>query len=236
MSRFVIGSATALALLLSACDTTPPAPPMDAPSARPSAQPETAAPPARPTAETPSRPAATAPRPAATSFSDEPAKLTLTSGATLVIPPPVRVKANTTATKRLPDVVKQAKVFELGDDKRLLMVNELDMQGKSCAALISEQAAKMKAAEGDQDEKRLQFRRQQSSEVVKVGGHDVLFGQAMHKGVSATDDQPFVGSASAVMCRDGNYVLVMFMARTEEKAGAPRKLLLDVIESFEASG
>lgn len=229
MSRFVI--ATALALLISACDTTAPPPPMeDVPTAQPSANPGLPA--TRPVASAPSRPVATA-APASTAYSDKPAKLSFTTGASITIPPPVRVKAKTTATDRLPDIVKQAKVFELGDDKRLLMVNELDMEGKTCAALIAEQEAKMKAAQGDQDEKRLQFRRQQSAEVVKVDGHDVLFGQAMHKGVSATDEQPFVGSASAVMCRDDNYVLVMFMARTAEKAGAPRQLLLDVIKSFE---
>lgn len=205
------------------CDTTAPPPPIDDPKAEPSASPTKVA--ARPTS-LPTRPTA------APAYGDDALKVGLTSGATLTIPPPVRVRANTSATKRLPDIVKQAQVYELGSDKRLLMINELEMKGKSCDTLIAEQQTKMKAAEADHDEQRLQFRRQKSSEVVEVDGHDVLFGQAQHKGVSAADDKPFVGSASAIMCRDGHYLLLMFMARTEEKPGAPRQILMDVIKSF----
>ncbi|MEM6786128.1 MAG: hypothetical protein AAF715_01315 [Myxococcota bacterium] len=178
-------------------------------------------------------PSPRAARSAAANFSDVPTKLSLSTGATVTIPPPARVRTGSSATKQLPGLVKQAKVFEMGNDKRLLMVNELDREGKPCGTLIDEQRAKMESARVDQNPERLALRRQQSAEVVSVDGHDVLLGMAMHKGVSATDDEPFVGSASAIMCRDDHYLLVMFMARTEEAPGAPKKLLLDVVRSFE---
>ncbi|MEM9692201.1 MAG: hypothetical protein AAGA56_06640 [Myxococcota bacterium] len=160
----------------------------------------------------------------------------LSNGATLTLPQGT-VEKTFTGAKNLPAGVGKTKMFRVaGDEKRLLLVSEMDRDGKACNVVLDEQLAKMKASQDETDPQKLAVRKVGSVEVLKAGGERLLFSQAKQKGIKSADgsDMPFVGMANAIFCRDETYVVLMYASNPEkpEPAGSQKKLLETVAASY----
>lgn len=134
-------------------------------------------------------------------------KVSLKSGATLTMP---AVAAASDPSKAVPDGVERAHLFKLGHDKRLLMINELKPDTKTCDERLNEEWAKMEVAKNDPDEKRLAFRRLRVVEDLQVGGGRVLYLEALQKGFFQAEKRPYAAIASVTMCRDEVSIIMMF--------------------------
>lgn len=131
------------------------------------------------------------------------------------------------------------RLFRLPNGRRRLAVSELGLQGKSCAARLDEEWARMQAAKTENDPHKLELRRVTSIEDRVVSGHRVLYSEAAQSvSEEAQSVQPRDGGASpaavaaAMMCEGPNFVLLMYVSDEPALDPAVRPMLDAVVGSF----
>ena len=161
-----------------------------------------------------------------------PGVLKLAGGATVTVPAGATLKADAPSMDF--KGVKTYHTYELPGEKRILLVGEMDLEGKSCSEALDARWADMQSATKSQDPKQLAMRKDATAEELKVAGRRVLFSGANWRGIGDKDKgRPFVPITSAVMCEGENMVAVMHTA-VALGDDDPRKIVLGVIGSYRA--
>ena len=175
------------------------------------------------------------PRPSAARSAAQPAVATtldLLGGGRLKLPAGAMPK-DTSTTSRLPDVVGRSHIYRMGDEKHLLMINELSLDGGTCESAMDEELARMKAAKEDTDPKRLHFRRLGDVETLKVKGQRVLYGESKNRGLSGADaGRPMVAMANLLVCHGANYLLILYASDKPQLPEGTKQMLLDLAGSY----
>jgi hypothetical protein len=161
-------------------------------------------------------------------------KLTLSGGGTLTLPQ--GAKAKTVELGKLPKEVAKAHLFELGGDKRLLMVNEFPLEGKTCKERLDEEWKRMTASKGDSDPTRLKFRRMRVIDDVTIAGHRTLYIEFEQRGLAAAEEQPKAAMASMTFCRDKDHGTITFASPNADLPPATRAMLESIIKSYAPPG
>lgn len=156
----------------------------------------------------------------------------LETGARLTLPPGA-TRGELKNQSAFPQEVKRTQIFHLGDERRILMIGEMALEGRSCDAVIGEQLAKARQARGDSDPRRVERRRVAAVEAIEIAGQRAIYSESQHKGFGPdATARPFVGMANVVFCRDGDYVMVMYASDQPPPTGGPRKVVVDVAQSY----
>ncbi len=154
----------------------------------------------------------------------------LQGGATLRLPAsatPHRVP------KRLPAQVTQSRVFRVGGETKLLMVNELKLD-KACKLALEDEWQRMKKARADKDDNRLKVRRVGAIEELKLAGRRVLYAETSQRGFAKLADggRPRGMLASMLMCEGDNQVALMFAVQQSTLPTGTKRMLSDVVSSY----
>ena len=157
-------------------------------------------------------------------------KVTLAGGATLSVPK--GAKPREVSAGRVPPEVAKAHLFELGHNKRLLMVNEFKMEGKACKERVAEEWKKMMDAKNDKDPTRTAIRQMTTIDDTKLDGHRVLYGEFTQTQLTQEKEKPKAAMASMTMCRGENHVVLMYASDQPSLPGGIRKTLTDVVKSY----
>ncbi|MCA9620863.1 MAG: hypothetical protein KC731_17690 [Myxococcales bacterium] len=215
----------ALALVIAGCHSAP-QPSQD--TSATAAEPASAPPPV-------DRPATRTPPPTSPDEGAPASEVTLGSGAVLPLPAGATQKPFD-AAKRLPEGVEAAHLFNLGSPKRLLMVNEMDLGGRTCAAALDEEKKRMRAAQDDTDPERLKYRKVSFFEELDVDGQHYLYGESKNRGLGPAtgEERPMVGMGTLLMCRDETYVALMAVTDQTDLPQGMKGLLLDVAKGYKA--
>jgi hypothetical protein len=173
----------------------------------------------------------------AISESDEPlptldgstVKLELSGGATLTLPAGARERPSSAEAL---ESVLASHVYQLGGDKRLLMVNELLRDGRDCDARLDDEWQRMQRARDDADERRRAYRRMVRVEQGKVGAARVLYSEALQRGFSGKDKRPFAAIATMASCRDDRYLVLMVASDRPSLPRGLRAMLEAIVASY----
>jgi len=153
-----------------------------------------------------------------------PAKLLLTSGATLMLPPGL---TPVDSPGELPKEVKSARVFKLPGDARL-MVNELDHGTEACASALDREWDKMQAAKDDTDPERLKYRRMKDAERLELEGKKGAYGASSH---GTGQPGEVAALATLIFCGGEDLVVAMLAAKQPEVPPSAKAVLLDLLRS-----
>jgi hypothetical protein len=156
--------------------------------------------------------------------------VTLAGGAMLSLPK--GAKPREVSAGRVPAEVAKAHLFELGHNKRLLMVNEFKMDGKDCKERLDEEWKKMMEAKNDKDPTRLAIRRMTTVDETKIDGHRVLYGEFIQTQLTEAEEKPTAAMASMTMCQGNNHVVLMYASDQPALPGGIRKTLTSVVKSY----
>ena len=181
--------------------------------------------------------ASASPTPKPTVPSGEPGFLKLASGATLAMPAGATAAPMNNATNRLPGVVKAAYKYQLGDIKKLLLINEMDAEGLACKAVLDRELERANEARDDANEQRLAMRQMKGISEIKIGEHRALYAVTQNRaptpGGGATDtSKPMLGVSTLIMCRGTDYIVMMHAAEQSAKPDDIKKMLVDIAASY----
>ena len=159
--------------------------------------------------------------------------VTLAGGATVTMPAGV---APHRAPSTLPEQIKSTHTYAFpGQQKRLIVVTEIDLEGDSCAKRLDTEWKKMQDSQTDTNAARAALRKMGRVEDAKVAGHRVLYSEAMQRGVAGKDKgRPFAPITTAMMCEGENMIAIMHIA-TQAIDGDVRAVLYDVVKTYKAS-
>lgn len=171
----------------------------------------------------------------------EPGVLRLASGATLAMPQEARASELKNAAQRLPGVVKAAHKYELGGEKRLLLVNEMDREGLACDAVLDRELTRANKAQADTDEQKRALRQVKGITELKLGEHRALYAVSANRaptpGGGATDtSKPMMGVATLMMCQNDDYVVIMHATDQTVSAEDTKKMLVTLAASYKPAG
>jgi hypothetical protein len=159
--------------------------------------------------------------------------VTLASGAMMTMPDGARATEMKDAGKRLPGVVKKAHKFELpsgGPGKRLLLVNEMAMEGMTCQALLDRDLERAEKAQADEDPQKRALREMKGVTTIELAGHRALYAESMNKPDSTSETM--MGVATLITCRDADYLVIMVAGDQPAGADETKKMLSAVAESY----
>ncbi|MBI4699704.1 MAG: hypothetical protein HY744_00830 [Deltaproteobacteria bacterium] len=160
-----------------------------------------------------------------------PQLVALAGGATVAVP----ARYQPAQAPTLPDV-ERVHLFrgqEPPAGNSRLMVNELALQGRSCAERLDEEWKRMQAAQADADPAKLRMRRIGTSEQRFVAGHRVLYSESTQQrpGKRGTG-LPDAAVASAMMCEAPNQLLIVFAVDLPELPAGAGPLLERIVASY----
>lgn len=182
-------------------------------------------------------PPTTSQPPATQPANTTPGVLKLASGATLDVPSGATPSAMNNAAERLPGVVRAAHKYELGSEKRLLLVNEMDPEGLDCKAVIDRELDRVNKAKADTNETRRAMREVKGVTELKIGEHRALYAVSGNRvpepgGSAADTSKPMLGVATLIMCRDKDYVVMMHAADQSVLPEDTKKMLVAIAASY----
>lgn len=194
-----------------------------------------------PTTSTTAAATATTTAPPPVQPAGEPGVLKLASGATLAMPAEAKASELKNAAQRLPGVVKAAHKYELGGDKRLLLVNEMDREGLACDAVLDRELARANEAQADTDAQKRALRQVKGITELKLGEHRALYAVSANRapspGGGATDtSKPMMGVATLMMCQNEDYVVIMHATDQNVAAEDTKKMLVALASSYKPAG
>jgi len=124
------------------------------------------------------------------------------------------------------------RLFKLPDGRRRLAVSELGLQGKSCAARLDEEWARIQASKTESDPQKLALHRMSSVEDRVVAGRRVLYSEATQAVEPRDGGASPAAVAAAMMCEGGSFVLLMYVSDEPVLAPAVKPMLDAVIASY----
>jgi hypothetical protein len=212
----------ALLLLLAACHSSPSPPPADAGPDKTASRPKIPV-----SAAVIGTSSEKAPTVAGSTI-----KATLSSGATLTMPANAVVR-DMKGQSRLPEMVHATHLFNLGGPKRLLMVNETKLDGRTCDAALDAELERMSKAKSDTDSARTFYRQVGKVEDTKMSGVRVLYGDSMNRGISGRDaGRPAVAMATLIMCREQDFVVMMYTLDQPELPQGIKQMFGAIVSSY----
>ena len=154
----------------------------------------------------------------------------LKGGATLRLPgsaTPHRVP------KRLPAQVTQSRVFRVGGETKLSMINELKLD-KPCKQALDGEWQRMKKAKADTDDARLKVRRIGAIEELRLAGRRVLYAETSQRGFAKLADggRPSRQIATMLFCEGDNQVALMFAVQQPALPAGAKRMLSNVVSSY----
>lgn len=134
----------------------------------------------------------------------------------------------------LPKESKKAHLFHLGGEKRLLMVNELGVEGGStCKDLLDKEWTRMSEAKADTDPTRLKFRRMRVIEDLMLDGQRALYIEFEQQGLAGGEgERPKAALASLTLCRGSDHAVVTFASDQLELPPGTRAMLEGIAKSY----
>ncbi len=165
----------------------------------------------------------------------------LASGATLLMPEQATLREMKNAAQRLPGVVKAAHKYELGSEKRLVLVNEMDREGQSCEAILDRELERANKAKNETDQEKRAMRQMQGVTELQIAGHRALYAVSANRapspGGEAPDaSRPMMGVSTLILCRGDDYVVIMHATDQAETPEETKQTLVDIAKSFKPAG